>query len=97
MNCQREYVKNCYWMTTIIFNESININREDLMEYFDNKGIDTRPFFYPLSSLPMSEEENNNVAYNLAKRGMYLPGGFNLSKEDIGYVVESIKNYLGQR
>ena len=64
MNIQQEYVKNCYWMPTIVFNESVNINRDDLMKYLDKKGIDSRPFFYPLSSLPMfKKQENNNISF----------------------------------
>jgi perosamine synthetase len=98
MNIQQEYVKNCYWMPTIVFNESVNINRDDLMKYLDKKGIDSRPFFYPLSSLPMfKKQENNNISYSLSKRGMYLPSAFHMSKEDVGYVVECIKNFLEKK
>jgi len=98
MNIQLEYVKNCYWMPTIVFNESVNINRDDLMKYLDKKGIDSRPFFYPLSSLPMfKKQENNNISYSLSKRGMYLPSAFHMSKEDVGYVVECIKNFLEKK
>tara|TARA_B100000029_G_scaffold512724_1_gene610175 strand:- start:299 stop:1435 length:1137 start_codon:yes stop_codon:yes gene_type:complete len=95
MNHQQEYVKNSYWMPTIVFDKSVNINRDDLMKYLDKKGIDSRPFFYPLSSLPMFKKvKKNNISYSLSNRGIYLPSAFYLSKKDINYIVEAIKEYL---
>ena len=40
---------------------------------------------------------DSEISYSLSKRGMYLPSAFHMSKEDVGYVVECIKNFLEKK
>ena len=95
MNHQQEYAENSYWMTTLVFDKSLDIDRDNLMSYLNDKGVDSRPFFYPLSSLPMFKPEHaNKISYNLYNRGIYLPGAFHLSKKDIDYVSKCLIGYL---
>ena len=95
MNCEPRYVKNSYWMPTVIFDKSLNINLNELMKYLREKNIDSRPFLYPLSSLPMFEEKpENTVAYDLYSRGINLPTHYGLSEKDVRTVANAIKTYI---
>lgn len=95
MNPEPSYAKNSYWMPTILFHKSLQINRERLFQYMKSLNIDSRPFFYPLSSLPMFEEQKENaVAYGLYERGVNLPSHHDLTKSDICRVYDAINNYI---
>jgi len=60
-------------------------------------GIDTRPFFASMSIQPefhkiglFNKEKMPNSEF-LGYNGLYLPSGFNLSKEQISYICSCIK------
>jgi perosamine synthetase len=99
MPCQLnpEYpgTKNSYWMPTAIFDASIPFDREALFACMKENNIDSRPFFYPLTSLPMFEDKpQNTVAYNIYCRGINMPSHHNLKLEDVEYICQVIKNYI---
>ena len=57
--------------------------------------IDSRPFFYPLSTLPMFEKRPaNSVSYDIYERGINLPSYHDISFEDVEFVSSKIKAYL---
>ena len=96
MNPEPSYVKNSYWMPTVVFNKSLNINREKLFYYLKENNIDSRPFFYPLSSLPIFQEKRENkISYDIYYRSINLPSYHDLHKEDILRVVSNIKKFIG--
>ncbi len=62
------------WLVSILVNE--NVNRDDYMETLKNAGIDARPFFYPLSSMPIYTkycQQNTPVSQRISKKGLNLP------------------------
>jgi len=73
------------------------------MEKLAKLGVPSRPFFYPLSSLPAypgfreKYEPMNPVAYDICSRGINLPGAANLTHDQIGMVCEGIKTILGYK
>ena len=87
--------KNSYWMPTIVINESINFDREVLFNFMKEHLIDSRPFFYPLSSLPMFKNKPENiVSYNIHYRGINLPSHHDMTFEDVKIVCETLRKYL---
>ena len=52
LNAEPPGTRNSYWMVTAVVPEGCPRRTLDLMGGFDAAGIDTRPFFHPLSSLP---------------------------------------------
>ena len=95
MNPEPDYVKNSVWMPTVVFNHSLNVNRDKLMIYLKEQGIDSRPFFYPLSSLPMFEEKKENkIAYDLYSRGINLPSHHELTRDDASFVHATILKFI---
>lgn len=95
MNTEQEYVKNSYWMPTIVLDEKLNIDRDGFIEYLNKQRVMARPFFYPVSSFPEFEtKENNKVSFKLSKFGINLPSNFDLRKDDVKYVSNKIKEYI---
>ncbi|HET6995257.1 MAG TPA: DegT/DnrJ/EryC1/StrS family aminotransferase [Chitinophagaceae bacterium] len=95
MNPEPSHVKNSYWMPTIVIDKNIAFDREALFQYMKEHNIDSRPFFYPLSSLPMfTEKKENLVAYDIYNRGVNLPSYHDLTREDVEYVCSVIHQFI---
>jgi perosamine synthetase len=95
LNPEPAGTKNSYWMPTAVFDHSVGLDREALFSRMKEYNIDTRPFFYPLSSLPMFEARpENKVSYDLYMRGINLPSHHGLRKDDVEYVVNCLKSFL---
>ena len=64
------------------------------------QGVETRPFFYPVHTLSMYTEEAARaslpVAESLAARGINLPSGAGLTRDDVAYVGAAIRETLAR-
>jgi len=97
LNPEPKNAKNSYWMPTAIIDKSVAFDREALFAHLKKYNIDGRPFFYPLSSLPMFEKQQKNVvSYDLYERGINMPSHHELSEEDIMYVTDVIKMFINK-
>ncbi len=95
MNPEPPHIKNSFWMPTVIFDKSLNIDRKKLIDFFKEKNVDVRPFFYPVSSFPIFEKnEKNVVSYNIYHRGINLPSYHDITSEEIAYVCTLLKEFI---
>lgn len=97
LNPEKEWAKNVFWMICIILERDYKISRDELMIRLKEKGIDTRPFFYPMSEMPMYRDRgnySNPIAKNLSKKGMNLPSGVTLEINDVKRICTTIKTIL---
>jgi perosamine synthetase len=103
LNPEPEGTKNCYWQPTVIFGETWNMSlesRNTLIDQMNEKYIALRPLFYPVSMFPMYEDcLNNKVSYNIFRKGINLPSYFEMTKDDVSYVIKEIQKmgYLQKR
>ena len=91
------WAKNVYWMTSILLGDKFSMKRNDLMDALEQKGIQTRPVFYPVSIMPpygIQKEGDFSIAQELSKTGINLPSSVNLSKEEVKVVCCEIKNLI---
>ena len=95
LNPEPEGTKNCYWQPTVIFGESWNLSldiRNKLIDDMNEKHIALRPLFYPVSMFPMYEDcPNNKVSYDIFSKGINLPSYFEMTKDDVTYVVNELQ------
>ena len=95
LNPELPETKNSYWMPTAVFDKSIPFDREKLFAFMKENNIDSRPFFYPLTSLPMFKPvPENKVSYDIYERGINMPSHHDLKEEDVQYVCLIIKTFL---
>ena len=87
-------IYHSYWMCSILVEDSKQ--RESLRDYLDQEGIETRPLFYPVHTMPMysSQYQRHPVAENLGWRGLNLPSYPSLKTEDVQFICEKIKDFL---
>ena len=93
MNLEPSYTRNSFWLPVVIFDKSID--REKLIDFFKEKDVDIRPFFYPISSLPMfKKNKKNKIAYDIYLRGINLPSYHNITDEEIKYVCDNLREFI---
>jgi perosamine synthetase len=97
LNVERPWARNIYWMSSVVLDESLAISRDAVIAGLRQRQIDSRPFFPPMSSFPMftSRAEANPVAYRIARQGLNLPSGHNLTEEIVDRVCGSLRDVLG--
>jgi perosamine synthetase len=94
MNPEQSYAKNSYWLPTIVFDKSLNFKREHFFGMMRENNIDSRPFFYPLSSLPMfTKKIENSVSYDIFFRGVNLPSYHDISESQVKSVSDLVTKY----
>lgn len=89
------------WMTTVVINapsENSTLT-ETLQSGLKSRGIDARPFFAPLSSTPPFQGLRKTGthckwAYSIPPVALNLPCSHEISKSDISYVADAIKEAL---
>ena len=103
MNHEPANTKNSFWMVTAVLDPMLEWPKEKLMAALDAEGIDSRPMFHPLSSLPAYDgqaeaavaRKRNAVSYRLSPWGINLPSAMNLTREQVQRVAETLRRILG--
>ena len=76
-----------------------NDNVEALRVFMDAAGIEARPVWKPMHKQPVYKDAPayvNGVSEAIFKVGMCLPAGPYVTDEDVKYIVETIKNAIGE-
>lgn len=102
LNAEPPGTKNSYWMVTIIASEATGLNQTTMRQRLSDAGIDTRPFFHPLSSLPAYQNcagvaaarARNQVSYAISQRGINLPSAYSLTREEVRYVSQQVRDLV---
>lgn len=95
LNAEPAGVFNSYWMSTLVADPALGMNKADLMRVLSGRNIDSRPFFHPLSSLPafknhpstVGARERNPNAYRISPYGINLPSALCLTVEDVMWIA----------
>lgn len=105
MNVEPPGYFNAYWMASVVVDPEYGLTNRSMMADFDAQGIDTRPFFYPLSGLPafdatpeaQAARTRNRTAYDISPRGINLPSALLLTESQVDRVCEVLTNMLDGR
>jgi perosamine synthetase len=95
------YAVNNYWVYGLVLKAHIPFDAQEVMKRFADRGIGTRPFFWPMHEQPVFKNmglfayESYPVAETLARRGFYIPSGLALTEEQITTVARVVKDVLG--
>lgn len=96
LNAERAGTKNVYWMVCLEVAGLTEASRSDLMRMLRELGVDTRPYFYPVSDMPMYEPADTPVAHAVFPRGINLPSYTDLSEHDVREICDAVKSVVAQ-
>lgn len=93
-HAEAEGVYHSYWMYSILV-DNVKI-RTALREFLYEKGIETRPTFYPAHTMPMFTHVYHKIriAEELAIRGINLPSFPEMKTEQVNEVCTAIKTFF---
>lgn len=95
-----EYAENIYWVYGLVLKNKKNGNAEITMKMLSERGIGTRPFFYPMHKQPvfkkrgMFDFESYPVSEYISEMGFYLPSGLGITDQQIIRTAEELKKIL---
>jgi perosamine synthetase len=77
------WARHIYWLYTVLIEGRYKLSRKKLMKALALRGVETRPMFYPITTMPPYRNGNHRfpVAERISKRGLSLPS-FPLLKEN---------------
>jgi perosamine synthetase len=86
-----------YWMVSMLVERPSD--RDPLRAAMADAGIETRPVFYPVHTMPMYARSyrKHAVAEDIAWRGINLPSWPGLSDEQLVRVAASVREFHGGR
>ena len=95
-----DYANNIYWVYGIVLDKNMNIDNKQLQKMFAEQGIGTRTFFWCMHEQPVYKkmglfrnEQYPNAEY-LARKGLYIPSGLALTREQMNEVVVKVRDIL---
>ena len=97
LNRTQAGIKNVYWMICLEILDYTEKQRDDFLVKLKEKGIDGRPYFYPLSDMPIFDDTNTYNAHNVYKTGLNLPSFFDITKEQVLSICKTIKEILYEK
>jgi perosamine synthetase len=91
---EAQNVFHTYWMYSILV-ENVK-TRNLLRDFLKQEGIETRPTFYPVHTMPMFSQQYHKfpVAENIAIRGINLPSWPDMPNESIEYICNKIIEFF---
>jgi perosamine synthetase len=95
-----DFAENCYWVYGVVLRGDLLFDAEVVMSRLSERGIGTRPFFWPMHEQPVFRKMgvfadiSCPVAERIARRGFYIPSGLALSLEQMGQVALALGEVL---
>jgi perosamine synthetase len=94
------YAENIYWVYGVVLKEGLSLDAAEAMTRLGQRGIGTRPFFWPMHEQPVFRKmglfvgESYPAAELSARRGFYIPSGLTLTKEQMQQVADAIREVV---
>lgn len=89
--------RHVFWMFTILIDGVRTADRDTVMARLKRAGIETRPVFYPIHTLPPYASADNYscpVAEQISTRGINLPTWAGLTKDDVHCICDALAQSL---
>jgi perosamine synthetase len=94
LNRVTNWAKSVFWMVCLEVDWLDEMRRDVLMQALKARGIDTRPYFCPMSSLPMYKQLSLPVSDRKSKIGLNLPSYYELTKDQVRRIAAGVNEIL---
>jgi perosamine synthetase len=96
LNRAAPWAKSSNWMVCVEVDGLDEKRRRALMARLRDGGVDSRPYFYPMSDMPMYTRSNTPVAHQLAQIGLNLPSYTDLTQPEVNLVCRVFRKALSE-
>lgn len=92
LQAEMPWAYSVFWMFSVLVTDDFGVQRDQVMRILRENGIDSRPFFYPLHTMPPYKTDDNlPVTDKISQQGINLPSGNLLSEAEIGKICDVLK------
>ena len=87
---EKPYADHSYWMYSILIEDNFGRSRDGVIAHLAENGIETRPFFYPMHTMPVYDRFNPQcpTSERIAARGINLPTYYRLKKKQVEHIAD---------
>lgn len=96
LNRVKNWAKSAFWMICLEVDWLDETRRDAFMQALRARGIDTRPYFCPLSSMPMYKQQPLPVSAHKSQIGINLPSFFDLPRKDVSRICGAVNELLSE-
>ena len=95
-----DYAENIYWVYGIVLKDDMSFDAKEVMKKLGEKGIGTRPFFWPMHLQPallnkgLFKGEKYPIAERISLRGFYIPSGLVLHNSELEKITTVLQKIL---
>jgi perosamine synthetase len=97
LNRTAAWAKNAYWMVCVEIEALDETSRQALMAALRERGVDSRPYFYPMSDMPMYSRADTPITHRVSQIGLNLPSYTDLTREEVDFVCTQLRAVLAER
>ena len=94
LNRNAAWARNVYWMVCLEVDGLTEQPREQLMAALRERGVDSRPYFYPVSDMPMYPGADTPVTHRVSQSGINLPSYVGLTRQDVRHICAQVEAVL---
>jgi perosamine synthetase len=94
LNRDAAWAQNAYWMVCVEVEGMTEVKRQTLMTGLRNRGVDSRPYFYPVSDMPMYPDADTPFAHRYSHAGINLPSYIDLTEQDVQFISRQFEQAL---
>jgi len=93
---KNEYCSNNYWVYGVLIKENLKISAKTIIDILKKKGVECRPFFYPMHLQPIYRKmkifDNSSfpVSEMISKKGFYIPSGLGITIKEQNKVIDTL-------
>lgn len=93
---EADWAKSIYWMNNILVSQDAPLSRDELIASLKNHKVDSRPVFPSMSLFEFwpKSQTPQIISKDIGERGINLPSGVCLRKEEVKFVCNTIKGLL---
>lgn len=97
------YAENIYWVYGVVMDDETGLDAETAMKKLAEKGVGTRPFFYPMHQQPvlrnrgLFETVYLPISERLYRNGFYVPSGMAMQPDKMRKVVTALSSVINNR
>lgn len=98
LNREAPGTTNSFWMICAEFDGIDADGRDAISAALRAKGVDTRPFFYPMSDMPyLDGPADTPVAHAVSARGINLPTYLGLTEDDLDTICDAVREVVAAK
>ncbi|RTE51720.1 DegT/DnrJ/EryC1/StrS family aminotransferase [Arenibacter aquaticus] len=92
LNKTNDWATNAYWLICLEHKDWTATDRDQFMTDLKKHGVDSRPYFYPMSQMPyINEKVDTPVSDMVSQRGINLPTFFDLEESQVKFICDVLK------